>query len=70
MTDPKDGQDPTPARKGGFGAFSQQYRDRWDAGHPKATRAGAQVPPVIGPPAEEQATPQADGADPDATTQP
>lgn len=34
MTDPKDNQDATTPKKGGFGSFAQKYRDRWAGNHP------------------------------------
>lgn len=40
MSDDTNPQDATTPRKGGFGAFSQQYRDRWAANHPNAKKTG------------------------------
>lgn len=39
MSDETNQQDATTPKKGGFGAFSQQYRDRWAANHPNAKKA-------------------------------
>lgn len=67
MSDAKDPQDRTTPKKGGFGAFSQQYRDRWAAGHPNAkrTREDDAAPPAPAPaesPAESDATTATDAA--------
>ena len=47
-------------KKGGFGAFSQQYRDRWATGHPgKPQPADPAVPapaPSTGEPAGTEPT--------------
>ena len=42
MSDETNPQDATTPKKGGFGAFSQQYRDRWAANHPNAKKPGAE----------------------------
>lgn len=39
MSDETNQQDATTRKKGGFGAFWQQYRDRWAANHPNAKKA-------------------------------
>jgi hypothetical protein len=38
--------DSTEVKKGGFGAFAEQYRERWAADHPDAAR---KAPPRIAP---------------------
>ena len=48
MTDAQDRQDEAQPRKGGFGAFAKQYRDRWAVDHPKPTPT-----PEVGPAAGE-----------------
>lgn len=66
MTDAQDRPEGTQPRKGGFGAFAEQYRDRWAVDHPKPTPTP--TPPPAAPPASD-----ATGADaPDAAdgTQP
>lgn len=52
---------PLTPKKGGFGAFAQQYRDRWVEGHPGAAR-----PPAGGAGAPAPTTPQPTGPTPDA----
>jgi len=62
--DPKDQKSSGQAKKGGFGAFAEKYRDRWEADHPKKTEpekrdaaSGAPDQPVIpGDPPETSAT--------------
>ena len=54
MSDPKDpkgSRETGKQQKGGFGAFSQKYRDRWAADHPQAGEAkqsGGQPEPSTG----------------------
>ena len=50
MTDAQDRQDEARPRKGGFGAFSEQYLERWAVDHPKPKPA-----PEVGPAASEAA---------------
>lgn len=45
---PQDPPQPQP-KKGGFGAFSQQYRDRWAADHPNAKPAKPGADPAAPP---------------------
>lgn len=60
MSDARSPENPPEAKKGGFGAFAQQYRDRWAANHPNAKpRDGA-----------DAADPAAGNAPPDAATPP
>ena len=52
-------QDAPQPKKGGFGAFSQQYRDRWAAGHPNnkpATPGAAPADPPTEPTAPDPET--------------
>ena len=53
MTDAQDRQDEARPRKGGFGAFSEQYRERWAVDHPKPK------PASDGGPAATEATGEA-----------
>jgi hypothetical protein len=53
-SDPKDQKSSAQAKKGGFGAFAEKYRDRWEADHPKKTEpekrdaeGGAPDQPVV-----------------------
>lgn len=42
----KDEPNTEPKKKGGFGAFADKYRERWEAEHPNAAKQrGAQSPP-------------------------
>ena len=56
MSDANTPQDPKTAKKGGFGAFSEQYRDRWASGHPDAKKPGAATPPESDPAPAPDAT--------------
>ena len=59
MADEQKDQGASAPKKGGFGAFSQQYRDRWATKHPDA----ASTRPADGatPPAAPAAVDAADG---------
>ena len=51
-----DSKDEKVVRSGGFGAFAEQYRARWAAGHPKAlNREPAATPPEPSAPAAPDA---------------
>lgn len=39
MAESKEGKDDSQAKKGGFGAFADKYRERWEANHPNAKPA-------------------------------
>jgi hypothetical protein len=66
MTDAQDRQDEARPRKGGFGAFSEQYRERWAVDHPKPKPA-----PDLGPATGEVADADRPGATSDGDgTQP
>ena len=58
MSNADEQKNPSPS-KGGFGAFSQQYRDRWATGHP-----GAAQPAKPGTPAPAPSTGEAAGTEP------
>lgn len=67
MPDGAGERDDTTPKKGGFGAFSQQYRDRWSTNHPKPSSATDSPPPAIpGAPTPDDASadgrPSNDGA--------
>ena len=49
MTDAQDRQDEARPRKGGFGAFSEQYRERWAVDHPKPKPAPLTKPRAVKP---------------------
>lgn len=52
--------DGTP-KKGGFGAFSEKYRDRWATGHPNSKRSGdATASPAPDAPGDPSAPPADD----------
>lgn len=53
--------DGTP-KKGGFGAFSEKYRDRWATGHPNSKRQGgdATASPAPDAPGDPSAPPADD----------
>ena len=61
MSNADEQKDPSP-NKGGFGAFSQQYRDRWATGHPGAGQSGQSAKP--GTPAPAPSTGEAAGTEP------
>jgi hypothetical protein len=46
MSDASKPQDGTQPKKGGFGAFSQQYRDRWADKHPTPLKGRPATPPT------------------------
>lgn len=46
--------EPKEVKKGGFGAFEAQYRDRWDAKHPNKAKA----PDDTRPAADDVASPK------------
>lgn len=59
--DPKDKKDPEKAaeqKKGGFGAFADQYRDRWAANHPSKKEGSRSTPAPDG----SSTKPEAPGA--------
>jgi hypothetical protein len=60
MTESKDGKDNSQAKKGGFGAFADKYRERWEANHPSAQPAkpGAAKAPEPAPAADGDAGPK------------
>jgi hypothetical protein len=39
MSDSNEQKDATTPKKGGFGAFADQYRDRWAANHPSTKKS-------------------------------
>jgi hypothetical protein len=67
MTDAADRRDDAQQRKGGFGAFSEAYRDRWAKNHPRPDPAPAASTGAAAAPAAPAAPPDAtDAAAPDA----
>ena len=75
MTDKSEPQDPigaanaVPRKKEGFGAFAEQYRERWASEHPDARKPeGRDVPAGPAPGTDAPTTPRAaDGGDADET---
>ena len=64
MADSKSPMDPkgsTEPKQGGFGAFAQQYRDRWAAGHPDAKRTSGEEPSATTPEPATSADDEASG---------
>ena len=69
MSDAKDQNDAATPKKGGFGAFSQNYRDRWAAGHPNAKQPAASGNPQAAPTSDPAPdAPSDDASAPDADT--
>ncbi|HSJ65233.1 MAG TPA: hypothetical protein VK922_15180 [Gemmatimonadaceae bacterium] len=61
--DPKDPKVPEKTvepKKGGFGAFADKYRDRWEANHPSAKKEDRGATPS---PASPHETPDAPPTD-------
>jgi hypothetical protein len=56
----------TEPKKGGFGAFADKYRERWEAEHPKTDKPGKE-PSATGGTAEEDQNPT---RRPDRTSKP
>ena len=65
MADSKSPMDPkgsTEPKQGGFGAFAQQYRDRWAAGHPDAKPTSGEETSATTPGRDAPAADEAPGS--------
>jgi hypothetical protein len=62
--DPKDPVEMPEPKKGGFGAFREQYRARWEANHPETGK------PKRGAYTQSSTPPPLDDVEPDPTPAP